>query len=398
MCVSRVLYRRAALADGRSPHLRLAVSVLTDGDTISWIRPSDSEPNPGPRSGLEVVDARGATIVPGMVDAHSHVTLPGGANWHERVQDAIPRLLANAERNGVLALESGVRWIRDPGSPTRKSPDDGTTRALTLVVRDRWAGRRDRPYIVSAGTWISAPGVRLSGTGIEVSNSDQLLAAATLQLDRGADLVKLYVQSLVAGASPWSANEIKRVTDAVHARGAKVTAHCQSLAPARAAVHGGVDSIEHGFVLDTALCDEMVTRGTFLVSTLTVWRSILAMGTTTTGFQSSGKSGRRSVQRLLDTAEESVRKAHTAGVKIAAGTDAGGGSSRANHMAWEIGSLVAAGLEPWEALGAATWRGGELMDHPTAGTISDGGPADFFLVHGDPLSDPSALWRVWRVA
>jgi imidazolonepropionase-like amidohydrolase len=59
---------------------------------------------------------------------------------------------------------------------------------------------------------------------------------------------------------------------------------------------------------------------------------------------------------------------------------------------------VAAGLEPPEALAAATWRGGELLGEPEAGTIREGGPADFFLVHGDPLSDPTTLWRVWRVA
>nr|MBA3795946.1 amidohydrolase [Chloroflexota bacterium] len=65
---------------------------------------------------------------------------------------------------------------------------------------------------------------------------------------------------------------------------------------------------------------------------------------------------------------------------------------------WEVESLVAAGLEPWEGLAAATWRGGQLLGEPDAGTIRDGGPADFFLVHGDPLSDPTALWRVWKVA
>ena len=100
----------------------------------------------------------------------------------------------------------------------------------------------------------------------------------------------------------------------------------------------------------------------------------------------------------MATAEASVGSAHRAGVAIATGTDFGGGSTRANQIAWEVESLVAAGLEPWEALGAATWRGGELLGEPDAGVIREGGPADFVLVHGDPLSDPTALWRVWRVA
>jgi len=76
----------------------------------------------------------------------------------------------------------------------------------------------------------------------------------------------------------------------------------------------------------------------------------------------------------------------------------GGGSTRANQLAWEVECLVAAGLEPWEALGAATWRGGELLGEPDAGAVREGGPADFSLVHVDPVSDPTALWRVWHVA
>jgi imidazolonepropionase-like amidohydrolase len=111
-----------------------------------------------------------------------------------------------------------------------------------------------------------------------------------------------------------------------------------------------------------------------------------------------GTEGRRWLEETRESAAESVRIAHAAGVRIAAGTDFGGGSTRANHLAWEVESLVEAGLEPYEALTAATRRGGELLDEEDAGVIREGGPADFFLVHGDPLSDPSALWRVWRTA
>jgi imidazolonepropionase-like amidohydrolase len=93
-----------------------------------------------------------------------------------------------------------------------------------------------------------------------------------------------------------------------------------------------------------------------------------------------------------------VRLAARAGVLIAAGTDFGGGSTRANQLAWEVECLVAAGLEPWQALAAATRNGGTLLGEPEAGVLREGGPADFALVHGDPLSDPAALWRVWRVA
>jgi len=393
-----VLYRDGALADGRSATLQFGVSILVSDGRITWIRPADGEEDPGPRAGLEVVDARGATFVPGMVDGHSHLTLPGGANWLDRLTDPPELLLEVAEQNGELAFRAGVRWFRDVGSPTVADPVDGRRRALALGIRDRWAGRRDRPSVRAAGTWLAPPGVLQRENAIEVRNADALRAAALRQLDQGADLVKLYVQSPVPDDPPWSASEIRRVVDAVHARGAKATAHVQRLGPARAAVEGGVDSLEHGFRLDTAVAGRMALQGTFLVSTLTVPRSFLAIGAAARGTPFSTAAGRRSAASLLDAAEASVRVARAAGVKIAAGTDFGGGSSRANQLAWEVQSLVAAGLEPWEALGAATWRGGELLGEPDAGIIREGGPADFFLVHGDPLSDPEALWRVWRVA
>ena len=104
--------------------------------------------------------------------------------------------------------------------------------------------------------------------------------------------------------------------------------------------------------------------------------------------------------------EEAQSVGHLAGhlqlqaviTSVCSGTDFGGGSTRANQLAWEVEALVAAGLEPWEALGAATWRGGQLLGESDAGVLREGGPADFSLVHGDPLSDPTALWRVWRVS
>ena len=100
----------------------------------------------------------------------------------------------------------------------------------------------------------------------------------------------------------------------------------------------------------------------------------------------------------LAGAEAAVRAAREAGVAIAAGSDSGGGSARANHIGWEFQALVRAGLPPVEALAAVTWRGGEALGIPDAGVLREGGPAHFFLVHGDPLTDPGAIWRVWRHA
>lgn len=392
----RTLFRDAALADGRSDELRVGISVLVEAGRISWIRPSDGEEDPGPVDGLEVVDASGSTIVPGMVDCHSHLTMPGGAHWIDRGFDTPAQLVVHAERNARLMMGAGVFWARDVGAPVGVDPVDGRERALSLGVRDRWRDRPEYPYVRAAGSWVTRRGTLPPGLTVEVGSADEMLAAAMGQLEDGADFIKLYLDGPDADQSPWTAAEVRRVVDAAAERGAAVTAHSGNLAGARVAAEARVRSIEHGFVIDADVARLMAQGGVALVSTMTVMRSWLTFSRTTTLPRFHSADGRRRVEERLARAQESVRLAHAAGVAICAGTDFGGGSARANQLAWEVESLVAAGLAPWEALGAATWRGGELLGEPEAGLIREGGPADFFLVHGDPLSDPSALWRVWR--
>jgi imidazolonepropionase-like amidohydrolase len=392
--MTSVLYRDAALADGRSPRLRLGVSILVTDGRIAWIRPADDE-DPLPPGG-EVVDAGGATVIPGLVDGHSHLTLPGGSHWIDRGADPTSTLLTVAEANGELQYRSGVRWARDVGAPTRD--DGGRERALSIGIRERWRGRRDRPYVRAAGTWLTIAGLLPPGLAVEAKDGDELLAGALGQLDDGADFVKLYLDGPDPDTAPFTASEVARVVDAVHARGAKVTAHATGLSGTRVCARAGVDSIEHGFELDTDIAAEMARRGCALVSTMTVLKSFLTFGTTTSLPRFAEPGNRVRTAERLERARESVRLAHAAGVPIVGGTDFGGGSSRANQLPWEAESLVEAGLEPWQALAAVTWRGGELLGEPEAGLIAEGGPADFSLVHGDPLTDPSALWRVWRVA
>jgi imidazolonepropionase-like amidohydrolase len=209
--------------------------------------------------------------------------------------------------------------------------------------------------------------------------------------------VKLYVQAANSNESPWTAAEIRKAVDAVHARGATVTAHAMRLGPARAAVEGGVDAVEHGFRLDADVCTEMARRGTRLVTTLIVPKSWLLIGQQSGGYWST-RAGKRVANQLLERGRESARIARQTGVVICAGTDFGGGGSRAGTLAWEVESLVETGMTPWQALGSATWRGGELLGEANAGRIREGGPADFFLVDGDPYSDPAALWNVRRLA
>jgi imidazolonepropionase-like amidohydrolase len=330
-----------------------------------------------------------------MVDGHSHLTLPGGSHWIERGSDPPSAAVATAARNAALMTQSGVRWARDVGSAVGHDPVDGRERALALGVRDRARGRAGWPHIRAAGTWIGGPGA-LGDLGVEVADGDALVAAAERQLDDGADFIKLYLDGPDRNVAPWSVDEVANVVKAAAKRGKKVTAHSGDLAGARVGVDAGVHSLEHGFELDADVCRDMAERGTFLVSTLAVMESWLTFGQTTELPRFASDEGRLRIETRRDRARESVRLAHAAGVAICTGTDFGGGSLRANQLAWEVEALVAAGLEPWEAIGAATWRGGEILGEANAGRIHEGGPADFFLVHGDPYSDPASLWRVWR--
>jgi len=386
--VLATLYRDCAVVDDATRSLRGGMSILVEGGRVRWMRPEDGEEDPGPDA--EVVEAGGTTAVPGMVDAHSHLTMPGGSHWTERGTDPTERLLAVAEDNARLLRQAGIRWARDVGSPVREG------RAVSLQVRDAWRGRAGYPYVRAAGGWVARRGSFPLPMAVEVDDGDGLLAAAARQLDDGADLVKLYLDGPDRETSPFTADEVRRVVDATHARGAKVTAHSGVLPGARVGVEAGVDSLEHGFQLDADLARLMADTDVMLVSTLAVLESWRTFAATTSLPRFTSLEGRAAVAARREWAHESVRLAHAAGVTIAAGTDFGGGSLRANQLAWEVQTLVTAGLSPYDALRAATANGGRLLHEPDAGVLREGGPADFALVHGDPLSDPAALWRVWR--
>jgi imidazolonepropionase-like amidohydrolase len=389
------LYRDLAIADGSGPELTLGMSLLVTDDVIDWIKPVDAEPQVSTE--VRVVDASGCTLVPGLVDSHSHLSLPGGAHWIDRGHDSAEELLQVAEHNARLQRSAGVRWARDVGAPIKPDPHDGRTRALNLGIRDRWAGNREYPYVRAAGSWVARTGGLPPGLGVEVDDGDALVSAAMQQLGDGADFVKLYLDGPDRDTSPFTVDEVRAVVVAAHERGAKVTAHSGVLPGARVGAEAGVDSLEHGFELDADVARTMAANNVALVSTLAVLESWRKFASTTKLPRFADPEGRAKVAARREWAHESVRLAARAGVLIAAGTDFGGGSLRANQMAWEIECLVTAGLEPWQAIAAATRNGGALLGEPDAGILREGGPADFLLVHGDPLSDPGAMWRVWLV-
>lgn len=373
------LIRGAALADGRSASLQRDVSLLMRDGRIAYAGARDGEPDPGD---AEILDGAGATIVPGLVDCHAHFTGPGGANWIARFGDPEAELLARGPLAARALVRAGVLTARDVGAPRR----------LNLDIRDALAGDARAPRVLAAGTWIGRRD-KAPGFATFVDSGEELARAALAEIDAGSDLVKVMADTGRTGEEvTFSVDELRPMVDAVHARGKKVAAHCQGKGAAVAAA-AGVDSIEHGFGIDAAVSRQMRGRTTF-VPTLSVFGSWETFVTT---FGGRFAGTRDAMAKLKEQAFEAVRTAKRDEVRIATGSDFGGGSVRPGHLAWEVELLVAAGLEPYEALAAATWVGGELLGVPHAGVVREGAPADVVLVHGDPLSDPAALWRVWLV-
>jgi imidazolonepropionase-like amidohydrolase len=242
---------------------------------------------------------------------------------------------------------------------------------------------------------VSRSGSLPPGLAIEVEHGADLVPAVAAQLDDGADLVKLYLDGPDPDTAPFSVDEVAAAVALAHDRGAAVAAHSGTLPGARVGAEAGIDSLEHGFSLDADTAAALAAHGVTLVSTLAVLRSWQTFRTTSQSPRFTERDGIARIAARRERAEESVRLAAGAGVAIAAGSDFGGGSLRANQLAWEVQALVEAGVEPHVALAAATWRGGDLLGDPDAGRLRVGAPAHFSLIHGDPLSDPAALWRVW---
>lgn len=383
---TRLLIRDLAFADGTSADLQLGIGLLVEGSQIRWIGPSEEADS----TGADILDGGGATLIPALVDAHSHLTGPGGSHWIERFSDPADRLRQVGRENAKRLVQAGILWARDVGAPIA----DG--RPVNLAIRDELLDQIGQPYVRAAGTWVAKTGY-LPIT-IEVDDGGGLLRAAMAQLDGGADFVKIMLDAPRGEqTAPFSVDEVARVVQAVHARGKRITSHATIVDGARVAALAGVDSIEHGFQLDDDIARTMAANNVAMVSTLSVLASVATFARTTRIARFASEEGRRRNADRREQAFASIEIARRAGVRIATGSDFGGGSVRAGHLAWEIELLVQAGLQPWEALAAATWRGGELLNEPNAGRVKPGGPADFVLVHGDPLSDPAALWRVWAV-
>jgi len=350
----------------------------------------------------DATDAGGRTLLPGLIDAHAHVSSdtersPGfGPPPLLHGDDPRPRELGYfvLVQLARAFLHAGITTVRDVGSYDLE--------AITLR-RGIDLGIVDGPRILSCGRILSAtaPGARIFGTMYrEADGPWEMRKAAREQIRDGADFIKIMATGArsVDREDPEPAQmtreEIAAVVDEAHRMGFRVAAHAEGLGGASIAIEEGADTIEHGLSLHRSPrhLDLMAARGIVLVPTLSTFDDLAERFSTAFAPRLVEQAKRQS-----DDAQRTLSAARAAGVPIAMGYDSGppGASAR------ELVRLAASGLGAVGAIRAATWGSAQALGlGDDLGTVEVGKRADLLVVDGDPLADPALLLdptKLWSV-
>ncbi|HZZ50189.1 MAG TPA: amidohydrolase family protein [Pseudonocardia sp.] len=306
--------------------------------------------------------ADGGWIVPGLVDAHCHVGLgPKGA-----VE------LDEAVRQAETDRDVGTLLIRDCGSPL-------DTRPLQT--------REDLPVIMRAGRHLARPKRYIPGLAVELDDPALLPEEVAAQARAGDGWVKLvgdWIDRSEGDLAPvWPDEVLASAIEAAHAEGAKVTAHVFGSTALPGLINAGIDCIEHGTGLTDDLIGQMAERGTALVPTLINVDTFPDIAGRATKYPSYAAH----MRELHAGAYEMVGRAAEAGVRVYAGTDAGGGIEH-GRIADEVVALHKAGLSTTDALGAASWSARQWLGKPG---LVVGEPADLIVYRDDPRADLRVL-------
>ena len=356
------------------------VSIVIDGDRITKVVGAAE----APPAGAEVIDLRKFTLLPGLIDLHTHMTyywdgLAGTRPLGQRRRPAVTVFLA--QENARRTLETGVTTVRDLGA---SNETDFAMR--DLIARGAMAG----PRMIVSGQGISAP---RQATG---PDPDAMRQAADDRIKAGADWVKVYGSrgsfDSVDTTQTLTFDDMKAIVDTAHAQGHKVAIHSYGPSGVKDAVRAGADSVEHGIDLDDETIAEMVKRGTVWVPTIDHNRYYVD-AKDEYGFKPETIAPLQSyIQRNLD----STRRAVKAGVRIGMGSDAV--YSMFGQNTRELGWLVKAGMTPAQALAAATTTAADLLGmQDRLGRVAPGSLADIVAVEGDPLQSIDALFTGVRV-
>jgi imidazolonepropionase-like amidohydrolase len=357
--------------------------VIVDGDRVREVT-TDAKRIPAQ---AELVDLTKYFGLPGLIDAHTHMTNytdeTPGVPMLKQITSNPPAVEVFLARKGAMrTLEAGVTTVRDLGS------DQYMDIAMRdLINRGEMLG--PRMFVCGYGLYVTStpykPGINPPAGGV-ADGVPEVLRAVRQQVAAGADLIKLFASTGTdddtTGFETYSYEEIKAAVDAAHQFGKKIAIHSYGPDGARDAVRAGTDSLEHATDMDDATIAEMARRGTYYVPTIDHNRYYVENGSKigyTPGFE---PRTRAYIARNLETA----RKAHHAGVKFAMGSDAVYTMYGQNTR--ELGWFVKAGLTPEEALKTATSNAAELLGKSNElGAVAPGYFADLVAVEGDPTVD-----------
>tara|TARA_R110002072_G_scaffold4706_20_gene32947 strand:- start:160 stop:1356 length:1197 start_codon:yes stop_codon:yes gene_type:complete len=373
--VVATLFSGGLIFDGKGK-LREGLAVLVEDDRIAKVGPAaDFEGFAGNK-----VDTKGATLLPGLVDCHVHLTMTGsndpGAD-RTKMQDGEISMLTLFQAQETL--RGGVTAVRDCGGKDY----------LEFAVRD-WInkGRFQGPSIYASGKMICMTGGHGNRWGRVADGCDDVIKAVREQIHAGCDLVKIMATGgvMTPGVNPedahYSPEEMRAGVQEATRFHKRTASHAQGRDGILNAVHAGISSVEHGIFLDEICIQEMIDNGTYMVPTISALKNIANNADKGIPAYAVEKTLRISENHLA-----SFKAFHKAGGKIALGTDAGTPFNRHGENAQELAFMVEYGMTPTEALVCGTYNGIDLMGLQDRGEIAEGKVADLLIVNGNPTED-----------
>ncbi|MGC2805318.1 MAG: amidohydrolase family protein, partial [Candidatus Acidiferrales bacterium] len=347
-------------------------------------------------AGVKTIDLSNATVLPGLIDCHTHLTMTPYDSGPAGMRKSYPRQALIGARNARVTLEAGFTTVRNVGA-------DGYS---DIALRDAInAGDVPGPRMLASGPPLSitgghadnnylAPQYNWSDDGV-ADGVDGVTRKVREDIKYGADVIKFMATGgvLSEGDNPalaqYSPEEMKAIVDTAHGLGRKVAAHAHGATGIKYAVLAGVDSIEHGSYINDEDIQLMKEHGTYLVPTVYLedWlmENVQTLGLTPNMIEKA--------KIVLPIAQEHLSHAFKSGVKIAFGTDAAVYPHGLN--AHEFGKMVSMGMTPLQSIQAATVNAADLIGWTDrVGAIEPGKLADIIAVQGDPLADVHVLENV----
>ena len=392
-----ILIKAGRLIDVRAGRVRTDQAILVEGERIKDVGPlAEIQAR---AAGAQVIDLSNATVLPGMIDCHTHILLQGDITSEDYdsqlLKDSIPFRAIRATVAAKTGLLNGFTAMRDLETEGAMYADVDVKRAINL-------GYIDGPRLFVSTRAFSATGMYPLGgyswelkvpEGVQiVDGPDNIRKAVREQVKYGADWIKYYSDRryyLKDGAlHSWvnfTDEEVHALVDEAHRLGHKVAAHAIGRDGIESALKGGVDTIEHGDGLDDELMDTMIRRGVYWCPTIFVGAYVA---------EGRAAAGAPIWKAMVDLEAKAFAKAVKKGVRIAYGTDAGGYAWTENQ-AKEFAYMVRYGMTPMQAIQSATLVAAELLDASgDIGAIERGRYADIIAVRENPLEDVTRLERV----